>query len=244
MTTDLAPVAPGVLALARKPDFSVSELADALVPAAEPGDEAQPFPALPKHAELTPDVRTALKRVEEVFGSLSLNVRRALTPHELALLTDEVTVLALVKKATEDRIEEAKEIIRVHIDVDGEERGVAVAKGRRGVKPTQRDRKGHYLLALAQQPFVVAVAGFAKGWRQDYKSGGTKTAPTPAEVQALLDGGVIDRPEYLAVTREVRAFDPDKLTAFIRKNPERGLAILRELTSREEPNSALSLPER
>lgn len=242
---ELEPVAVGLIELARTNPFAgLQTFSDLLVPESELDEEAQPFPDLPEQVELTPVARAALNRLAKVFGGLSIRTRRALTGQELRALTDEAMTIADLEKVLAARLAEVKEIIRVHLDVEAEEAGVAVSKARRGVMATLRDRHGHYLLGREKVPKEIPVPGYKRGWKQSFVSGGAKTAPTPAELLKLYGDELVTRAEYLAVSREVRAFDPDRAMAFVRRNPERGLAILRALTKREGPGSALHMPER
>lgn len=241
-TTALEQVSAGAIALARKRNVSLHELADALDPVPEPSDDvAVAFPKLPKPTELTPPAKLALTRVNLVFGMTRIHDRRTLSLPEMEKLSDEADVLNVLAKVLKDRLEEIKETVRVHMDVEAEKAGIAVPKGK---KATQRDRRGHYLLATPGVAWEMILKGFSKGWSQTFTSGSVKTEPTPEQVQALLDSGAITREEYLAVTRSTRTFDPLRLSSFIRRHPERGLGILKALTTREDPNSALHLPER
>lgn len=245
MTTALAPVSDGIIALARDDRVSLEALAEVLLPAAGPEDQsAVPFPALPKDVELTPAARAALAKVEDVFGSVSIKDRRSLTEAEVGRISDEAEVLAILEKALKARLEYIREVMRVHMDVAAEESNQAVPKARRGVSPTPRTPKGHYLLATAQNAWEIAVGGFRKGWQQVYVPGKAVVAPSPDLLHDLREKDLITQREYLAMTRVARPFDPDKMLAFIRKNPSRGPAILRLLTTRDEPNAQVHLPER
>jgi hypothetical protein len=245
-TTELAPVAAGIIALAQHDESLTMEgLALLLVPAISADETAaRPFPGLPKDVELTPAARDALARVEQVFGSVSIKDRRSLTAEEVERASDEAVVLSVLEKILKARVEYLREMMRVHMDVDAEETAAAISKSRRGVSATQRNLKGHYLLASAQKAAEVIVKGFTTGWKQIYVSGGVKVSPSGQLLRDLRDQDVITQREYLGITRADRPFDSGKMMTFIRKNPERGPAILRALTTREEPNSQLTLPVR
>jgi hypothetical protein len=247
--TELEPVAPGEILLVAGPSFSLSDVAEKIsAPLPDPPlDEALPFPALPKKVELTERQRTSLGLVARLFGSFSLDRRRSLLPEELEDLAVEADTLADLEGVLKDRREEIKEIIRVHMDVDAEERGVAVPRPKLGpaggkvVEATPRDRKGHYLLAGPGTAWEVHVGGFRQGWQQRFTSG--SVALSEAALDELYEAGIIDRPEYLACTSQRRSLDEAKLHVFIRKNPVRGLGILRRITRRGPANSALYGPE-
>jgi hypothetical protein len=247
--TELEPVAQGEILLVTGLSFSLSDVADKITaPLPDPPfDEALPFPGLPKRVELTEHQRQSLGMVARVFGSLSLDSRRSLLSEELEDLALEADTLADLEGVLKDRREEIKEIIRVHMDVDAEEQGVAVPRPKLGpaggkvVEATPRDRKGHYLLAEPSKPLEVHVGGFRKGWQQRFTSG--SVALSAAALDELYEAGAIDRKEYLACTAEQRSLDEAKLHAFIRKNPVRGLGILRRITRRGPANSALYGPE-
>ena len=245
-TAELEPVLTGALALlTADPNASLEELSALVVtaPAAPLAAEAQPFPDLPRHVVLTPEVRRALVKLADVFNSVEIEKRRSLTQAEIDLLTIEQGILGMIGATMAARMEAVKETIRVHMDVAAEEAGIAVAKDQLGpggeviVKATPRDQKGHYLLAGEKNPHRVQAGPMS--WSQE------RSAATPAASDGVLQKayreGEIDRADYLAVTREVRVLDPIRTRDFIRQAPARGLRVLRKITVAGRPSASLYL---
>ena len=246
---ELEALAPGQLSLVEG-SFTVQDLADKLTaPVPAPADEDNlpiPFPALPKHVELTPDARAALNKVPKVFGSVEMETRRRLTDAELKLIAEEDDAVSRSIKTLQDRQKAIRETIRHHNDVVALEGGEAVDRrrrvGSRIVEATTRDHSGHLLLAKPGEPREIKAPGFAKGWRQSFTSGSTEQSL--ALLEQLFKAEQITRAEYLACTREVRVLDEDRIKDFIRKNADRGLRILKAITIRKPPNSSLNGPSR
>ena len=180
----------------------------------------------------------------QFFNSVELNVRRPLTQAEIDKLTAEQLVIALIAGPLGKRHEAIKEIIRVHMDARAEEDGIAVPKDKLGpdgeviVAATPRDQNGHYLLGAPKQPYQVASGDMA--WCQDYKNA-SAPAPSDAELQQAYEAADIERPVYLAITREVRVFDKAKFMLYLRKEPKKALAALRRITRTGSAQSALGL---
>lgn len=244
-TAELETVLAGPLALLRdKPDTSLDDLAAAVAVApAVPHAEAAPFPKLPKHIMLTAEVLDAISKLQDVFNSVEIKDRRSLAQTEIDLLTKEAATIGTVGTALAARLEVIKETMRVHMDVAAEEAGIAVPKDVLGpggeviVAATDRDQKGHYLLAKAQQPYQVPSAGVA--WSQEFKNG--SVGQSDALLTEAADAGEISREDYLAATREVRVFDAFKARELIRKSPAAGLALLRRITVTGRPSSSLTI---
>jgi hypothetical protein len=246
--TEVEPVLAGALELLReKPDTDLSTLAAKVAAAAEEpalaSQVAEAFPALPRHTELTDAVRRALAQIPALFGSVEIETRRSLTKKELDLITLEESVIALIATTLKARDEAIRETMRVHMDVDAEEKGIAIPKAKLGpdgeviVAATPRDQNGHYLLAVPQDPHQVPVGSVI--WSQEYSSSAAK--PSDSLLGELHRKGDIDRPDYLAVTREVRVFDKDRASALIRQHPGRGLALLRKITVSGKVTASLYL---
>jgi hypothetical protein len=247
--TELEPVLAGALQLLRdKPDTTLETLAAQVASDLQrvPAPEAPPFPKLPKHVELTDEVKRALKRLPDMFNSVEPETRRPLAQAELDLLTLEQSVISTIGAALIARQEAIKETIRNHMDADAEAKGLAVpadktdpATGTVIVAATPRDQNGHYLLAGPKEPYQVQSGPVL--WSQE------RSAPTPkasdGELQNAFRDGSVTREEYLAVSREVRVLDQEKTRAFIRKAPERGLALLRRITVGGKPKSSLYIRE-
>lgn len=243
---ELEAVLAGPLALLRgEPETSLEDLAAAVVTAAPAvvHAEAKPFPELPRHVELTTEVQRALGQVAKIFNGVEIKDRRSLTEDELILLTIEQSVIALVGATMAARLDVIKETVRVHMDVAAEEAGIAVPKaqispaGEVIVAATPRDQKGHYLLARPQQPHQVQVGPVA--WSQEFSQAAPR--PSQGELDAAVAAGEIERADYLAVTREVRAFDQGRMRELIRTAPVRGLAVLRRITVAGKSQSSLTV---
>lgn len=243
---ELDPVLRGALTLLEnQPGSTISQLADKVVPPPVhvPTAEAAPFPELPSPVAMTPEATDALQRLPRMFGTLSLTRRRRLTPRELDGLMAEVAVISHVTGVLGPRLEEIKEIIRVHIDKHAEYEGAAVPAdilgpdGAVSTPATPRDQKGHYLLARPKDGYQVPAGPMA--WTQEYRAG--TVTPSGEELLAAYEKGTITRAEYLGFTREARVFDEDNAKKFIRRNPARGLTILRLITRRTAPSSALAV---
>jgi hypothetical protein len=245
---EIEPVIAGAIRLlSDKPGITVADLAAAVVPPREADPAVPPadFPKLPKSIVLTETLKEALRKLPKIFGSVDIATRRTLTQDERTRLTEEAEVVRQLVTALTARKEAISEIMRVHMDVQAEidhyaASRLAVAPGARyAALATPRDQNGHYLLATSGNPHQVQVG--ARAWSQEYSSGSAE--PKGAELEALHAAGAITRPEYLALTREVRNLDTEKMSAFIRRNPARGLEILRKITRRSDPKSAMYLRE-
>lgn len=244
--TELDPVLQGALTLLRdKPSVTLTALSEAVVPPPEhvPAAEAVPFPELPAPIPMTAEALAALRRLPKIFGGFDLDERRALTQDELGLLMDETSVISQIAAVLGPRLEQIKETVRVHMDAEAEKSGAAIPADVFGPDgtviqaATPRDQNGHYLLARPKQGHQVPAGLMA--WVQEYRSG--SAVPSDDELAAAYENGDITREEYLAFTEPVRAFSPDKARGFIRRNPARGLAILRRITRRKPPTSALAV---
>jgi hypothetical protein len=244
--TDVEPVLAGALALLReKPEITLEDLAAQVAAAipVTPAPVAKPFPALPNEAVLTEEVLAALKGLPKVWGSVVIKDRRSLTAEEITRITAERLIITQIGAALAARDKAIAETIRVHMDVAAEEAGVAVPKDQLApdhtviVAATPRDQNGHYLLAGSQKPHQVPAGPVA--WSQEYSA--AAPAPSDGELQAAYEAGDISRADYLAVTRQVRVFDPVAARAYIRKVPARGLAVLRRITVGGTPKSSLYL---
>ena len=170
--------------------------------------------------------------------------RRSLTDKEIAAITAERVILTQIGAALAARDKIIAETIRVHMDVDAEEKGLAIpadktdpATGQVIVAATPRDQNGHYLLAGPQQPHQVPAGPVQ--WSQEYSA--AAPMPSDGELQAAYQVGSITREDYLAVTREVRSFDAIRARELIRSAPARGLAVLRRITVGGTPKSSLYL---
>jgi hypothetical protein len=238
--TALAQVAPGVIARVRdaKP-FTVTELADLLAAPAPELPEAESFPAPPEPVKLTEVLKKGLRALPAVFGLVAPTERRKLEAAEVAQLTEEINAIDAVSTQLGTRKTAIQEYMRTHMDFMAEaDESLPADK----VRIAEGVAKGHYLLGKPQAPFEVEVEGYADSWQQRYVKG--KTAQDQKLLDDLVTDELISRPEYLAFTREVRVLDEEKITAFIRRNPTRGLEILAAITRRSAATASVYAPKK
>ena len=241
-TTDLATVPESALTLVRGGSFTVADLADAVTPA-ETEPKLPPFPALPKPVQLTDAARSAIGQVSKLFGRFQLTERRPLTDKELLQLTDEAVTIAEVTGPLAKRAEVIAEMVRVHMDATAEQATGKLGTGLRKVARIMAGKAtGHYLLATPGSSYKVSVPGYAQSWEQRYVTGGAEIHPE--QLAQMEADGTITREEYLGFTREVRAYDEDKVARFIRQSPARGLEILAAITTRKDPSAQLVSPKK
>lgn len=235
-TTEVEPIlAQGRIALK-----SATSLADVQKAMVEPyradtaRTEMMPFPEVPAPVVLTDEVREALARLKDVFAVVQPESRRTLTEEERAAVHDERQVLKTIMGLLEGRDEALKTLIRHHMDTDAEERGVAVpqavvdpATGQVIVEATDRSADGHYILCAPQKPERCPIPGTNQEWSREYRQGAIST--DPLVIEDMLAAGEITRAEYLAMTREVRVFDPNKAMDMAVHKPEYAEGILRAI---------------
>lgn len=223
---------------------SLAKVAEILAVDVEPAPAPVEFPALPTPLVLTEKFTDALKALPGEFGAIQPTERRALSEAEIAALYIERENLKVVLETLKKREDGIKEAIRNHVDVDAEERGVAVAKpvyGPEGevlVEATPRDLNGHYILCAPSNPTRVPVEGANEEWSIEYTSG--KTSINAAELEVMYANGEISREDYLALTVERRVFDEKKASEAILKQPSR-LQIIKRLTKKTGANTSLTV---
>jgi hypothetical protein len=250
--TGLAQVAPGLLAQVRGQEpWTVAGLLDKLAGPAEELPAATPFPDPAPEVKFTDALREALDGIPSQFGKVNAGTRRMLTREELTAVTQEINSIDRLTKALGDRRKIICEMARTHQDVQAENEGRAVPADvlRKGVllrEATQRVAsgvaKGHYLIAGPEKPYETPVQGFVDAWQQRYVKGSTDVSQ--AKLVELLDKGEITQAEYNACTRAVRILDEDKISLLIKRNPERGLQILKAITTRSAPSASLYPPKK
>lgn len=210
--------------------------------------EDVPFPALPKPLKIDDKVREALKALPEVFGKVNPETRRTLTPEENHDVYVERESLKCIEALLKKRIENLNTIIRTHMDVDAEERGVAVPKavvdaetGEVIVEATDRDKDGHYILAAPQNPERATIDGENMEWSREYGKGTTSFSADHAALLKMYEDGEITREVYLSVTREVRVFDEAKAYAALRNESLRDhvLRVIHRFTTVGKPHTKL-----
>jgi hypothetical protein len=238
--TALAQVAPGVIARVRdeKP-FTVTELADLLAAPAPVLPEAEEFPAPPKPVKVTEALRKGLRALPSVFGIVAPAERRRLDDAEVAALTVEINAIDAVASELGARKTAIQEYMRTHMDFAARDDGTLTSDTQRIASGVA---KGHYLLGKPEDPYEVEVQGYGDPWQQRYVKG--KTSQDQSLLDELVAADHVSRPEYLALTREARLLDEDKIKAFIKRNPARGLAILAAMTRRSAPSASVYAPKK
>ncbi len=223
--TEVDPGLAGALEMVRGTDpWTVADLVARMTPPAEDTGLIESAPDMPKRAVLAPEVIAAMGALPGIFGKIHPGTRRSLTGPELVALRHEQDTLVLVTKALEGREDAIKELIRNHIDAQGPG------------APT--DSKGHRILAAFQKPFRVTAPGTGSDWSQEYTRG--KSTVSEAALQAAVDAGEIDRETMLGFTRAVRVIDTEKISAYLRRNPGKGLAALKRITVRGTASTSLN----
>lgn len=251
-STEVVPaIQAGLVALKEDPGASVRAVATAMAEPYEPDvarTEEIPFPPLPKPLQITKEVRKALKRLPEVFGKVQPETRRTLTDQENHDAYEEREALKAIEKLLKERVEALNEIIRTHMDVDAEERGVAVPKavvddetGEVIVPATDRDAKGHYILCAKQDPERSEIPGENLEWSREFGAGETSFSADAVALAQMEAEGEISRETYLAMTRNVRVFDEDRATAALHdpKHRDSVLDVIRKFTSVGKPHTKL-----
>jgi hypothetical protein len=235
--TAVEQIAPGALALAQSGGpLSIADLADRLLrpPPLAPLDS--PFPKPPAAKSVTDKLRASLRSVAAAFGGVQPTERRKLEAAEVKSLTDEASIITAITKPLGARLKDIQEIIRMHSDFLAEEQGMANERISGGVG------EGHWLAATPGSPFEIQVDGYEDPWQQRYVKGGVDVSLRTLE--ELEASGEVTRKEYLALTAEVRVLDETKMASFIHKNPERGLEILRKISTKGAPSGSLYAPKK
>ena len=205
-----------------------------------PGSAMVPFPDVPATPVLTKEHKDALAKLPKVFAKTLVEDRRSLATEEIAALYDERETVKTVMEVLNGRVDVINENVRTHVDVDHEERGIAVPKDhiRSGVvltEATPRDSSGHYIFASKGKPTRVNIPGTNEAFSLEYRAG--RDGGVTIDSHHLLDlyeEGEITREQYLALTSERRVFDEDKATKAIVKDPTL-LEVIAKVTRRVAP---------
>jgi hypothetical protein len=209
--------------------------------------EEVPFPAPPQPLTITPEVEAAIEALPKVFARVQPETRRALTDAENADVYAEREALRTIIDLLKQRDEDLKVLVRTHMDVDAEERNIAVPKavvdeatGQVIVEATERDIHGHYVLASKGQPERCRIPGVNKEWSREFRAGTTSVDTTV--LTEMGKAGEISRAAFLAMTREVRVFDETKaLDSAVHNDDVRDdvLKAIRRMTTTGKPGTAL-----
>lgn len=228
-TTELSPlIKQGQIAL--RDGASLAAIAAAML-VEMPEVEALPpaVPTVPEPVELTPEVKEALEQMAEVFAAVQPTERRRLSDTEVAALYIERDVVKKVGEVLAGREENIKEYVRNHFDIVAEETGRVDAN-------TPRDNKGHYVVAEKGKPERLPIAGTNQAFSREFRTG--KASVDGSRLLDMYEAGEISREDYLAFTREVRAFDEEKALKAINDDPKR-LEILARLAVPGSPTTSL-----
>lgn len=235
----------------RKPDATLKDVVEKMAEDLPTivYSSVEEFPPPAPVLEITPEQAEALIALPAVFGQVQPGVRRSLSEDEIRALYDEREVLRKIMACVATRDEAIKETMRHHMDVDAEERGVAVPKavvdektGQVIVEATDRTKEGHYILCGPQAPERTPIPKTNLEWSREYRKGTVSTRTSPDEMLDLLNDGVIDRDAYLAMTREVRVFDETKALSAAVHSPDLRDQIIRAIkamTSVGKPSVSL-----
>jgi hypothetical protein len=239
MTTDIVPVS-RTQKLQLK-DASLAEVTSALSTIAVE-DAPTDFPPMPEVITASKEVRTALSTLSKTFQSVTPDSRRTLTTEEAAAIGTEYEALQKALKVLVSREEAIKEVVRTHQDVEAEEAGLAFPKdvihnGNLVAKATERDAKGHYILASKGTPQVTEIPGSTAKFSNQFASG--RTTENLRAIQEMFDNGEIDEAAYKAMTVVKRVPDADKIRAYVLKTGK--VSILGRIVRRGRNSSALYL---
>lgn len=197
-------------------DAPIDKVAEELL-GAVPQDEAPAeFPELPVPLTASKEIRDALRTLSQTFNGVIVTDRRTLTEDEVAAIGKEYEALQQVIKLIGEREEQVKEIVRTHQDVEAEEKGLAFPKdvtlnGNVVAQATERDAKGHYILATKGSPQVTEIPGSTMKFSNQFTSG--RLTKDLAWIERAYLAGEIDEETYKACTVVKRVPDADKVKA-------------------------------
>lgn len=246
-STALSPIAEkGRIAARKNPDASLTELAQSITeepPLYWGGSDLIPFPPVAPTLVLTDTHKEALKALPEVFGQVQPEERRTLSEDEIKKVYDEHEVLKVIEELIGSRRDALKTTIKHHLDVDAEERNLAVPQpvvvkstGEVKVEASPRDAHGHYVLGEKGKPERLPIPGTNQAWSREFRGGSTSVSG--ARLDELYEAGEISKEDYYAFTREKRVFDEEKARKSIAKNP-RLFDLLARMTTRSGVGSAM-----
>jgi hypothetical protein len=200
------------------------------------------FPELPVPLTAPKEIRDALRTLSQTFNGTVVKERRTLTEDEIAAVGKEYEALQKVAKLLTTREEQVKEIVRTHQDVEAEEKGLAHPKdvmlnGNLVAKATERDAKGHYVLASKGHPQETEIPGTTLKFSNQFSSGSV-SADLGYITRAYKDGE-IDEATYKACTVVQRVPDADKVKQYVLRTGNVGL--LGKIVKRGRNKSALYL---
>lgn len=197
--------------------LSMSDLLKALAPHAVA--EGKPSTPTPTAAVISDDERKALAKVVEVFGQVCPTEKRALLATEQDALIEEKQCLDTVKKMAEKRLTEGiRTIVFNHFDTEAE------ADEDFDPEQVERDKSG-FLLTDGEAP---GTGNTGKKFTREVREG----APTldVDGLKALADDPDFEEfthKDFLAMTRQVRVVDENRVMEVLKKKPTLVTAIAR-----------------
>lgn len=186
-------------------------------------------PTNPPAIKMTDKFREGLRRLPEVFGRVQPEQRRQLTSDELEAAYAEYAVLKDVAGILAEREEAIKVIIRNHMDLLAEARGLAGAG-------TETDKHGHYVVARKGDPERVAIPNTDLDFSREYRGGSSDLSEE--RLFELYEAGEVSREDMLALTVERRVLDKNKIMTSVTKRPSL-LKVLAAITERGRPSTSL-----
>lgn len=235
-TAELEQVAPGTLAYdtVTNPSakWDLARLAGMFGVQAE-APAVTPQPSATQPTRITPELRAALRRLPDVFGSVVPTEARKLEKAEIERITEERTIINRVITDLGKRDKAIDEAMRSHMDALARTDAPVIADG---------VAKGHRLLATDGHPFEVPVEGYEDAWQQRRVAG--KAEMSIGLLADLLASEKITDKEFLSLTVPVRVLDEAKVRQAMRKSPARVLSILRAITLRKGDTAQLVPPKK
>lgn len=219
-------------------DKVTEELLGAIPQEAAPTD----FPELPVPLTASKEIRDALRTLSQTFNGVVVTDRRTLTEDEIAAIGKEYAALQMVLKLIAQREDQIKEVVRTHQDVDAEEKGLAhpkdvVLNGNVVAKATERDAKGHYILAAKGSPQDTPIPGSTLKFSNQFTSG--RVIKDLGAIDEAYLNGEIDEGTYKACTVVKRVPDADRVKAYVLKTGD--TSMLTRIVKRGRNSSSMYL---
>lgn len=198
----------------------------------------------PKQVTMTEAAKDAIEDLPRVFNRVVPDGPKVFTDDEMVALYEERETLRQAMEPLSGRDEVIKEMVRHHMDLVALEDNRAVPRdvvvnGNLVAQATPRDEKGHFILASKGNPERASIPGTGQAWSREYRQGAVSYANASSDLLALYEAGDITREQYLAMTREIRAFDETKVMEAVRKDPETYLPILKKVAVRTSDGTSM-----
>jgi hypothetical protein len=223
-------------------DASIDKVAEELLGAIPQEDAPNDFPELPTPLTASKEIRDALRTLSQTFNGVIVSERRTLTEEEVSKIGKEYEALQAVLSLITDREKQVKEIIRTHQDVDAEEKGLAhpkdvVLNGNVVAKATERDAKGHYILAAPKNPQETEIPGSTMKFSNQFTSG--RVIKDLAAIERAFLAGEIEEKVYRACTVVKRVPDAEKVKAYVLRTSD--TEMLARIVKRGRNSSSMYL---